>query len=160
MEIISPFVQVLVRHGFWAALGTAVFLALVMLLLMYGRAKINVMQADQAAAQAARIEEGRIRERDLASREAERLALIRELGESRKQHEIILTNHLAHDREERETQVTLLKEQAAKDEAIVSALREIAEDLKLHREEESNRSGKMLDKMEALRLEVARGKQA
>lgn len=146
----GPFHQVLVRYGLAAALLALIFLALVILAFMYGRAKINLMQSEQATNAAERAREAQDRATDTARRNAE-------ISRLHEQQNTIMVNHLEHDRHEREALVKVLSEISAKDDASIQTMRAIADDLKNHREEESRRSAEIHKQLNDIQLDIAKG---
>ena len=83
--------------------------------------------------------------------------MIGELAATRGQVNTFLTNHLAHLAEERKENQKVMGDicKALQEQTFLS--KAITDDIKAHREEEGERAGRILGKIEDLRLDVAKG---
>jgi len=70
------------------------------------------------------------------------------------QMEKLLTNHLEHDRQEREEMIKSLSAIRSGEELIVTALKEVAESVKDARAEASVRSSKLHERINAMHLDI------
>lgn len=148
----SVFGRTAEKYGLVAGILVLAIFASIAVLAYYAKAKIDLMRGETLQAQQERMQE-------LQSRDRERLAMIGELNTARQgvkemQEKLytLMTNHLEHDRDERSSLVQHLTEISARDAEQVQTMRVIADDIKLHREEENMRAGKMYEKMNLLEV--------
>ena len=94
-------------------------------------------------------------EREQASREEERRALVSEIATARQQNVFILENHLAHDAEDRKSIITAMANVQAKDDATVQALRELSCSIRDARTEAAEGSKTLNDRLTQIQIDLA-----
>jgi hypothetical protein len=127
--LVPPFLRLLGAYGPLVALVVVALLVGIILAFLYGRAKINMMAEDQRQRARERELEEQERLREGQARERERTELITEIKAARTrlealvgQQHVLMTNHLEHDRQEREALVKILTEQSIKTETTMDTM--------------------------------------
>lgn len=139
----SIFGQTAARYGPIMAIMAVIAFAVIALIAYYVKTKIELMRQETTARESERLTEVQARER-------ERQALVSELGITRERQNVLMTNHLKHDKLEREEIIKAMQEN-------ILTLRAISDDLKSHRTEEAARAGQFHEKLNEIHLEI-RGK--
>lgn len=130
--ISGVFAQTMAKYGLFAALMAAGILALIAVAAYYAKNRIDIMRADSA------------------SREGERAALIKSLDEARRDNMLIVTNHLAHDSEERKANMSFLAKLEAKEEAQIQAINKLSESVQKSDDNAAHRAKGMYEQLAKL----------
>lgn len=122
------------RFGILAGLLSLLGVAIIRVLAHYFTTRIDLMRrdADAQANERAAITQAREREHAL---------LAQEVRAGREKLELLMTNHLEHDRQEREALAVALTEFKAASQAHTAQMREFAEDIKNATLEMARRNG-------------------
>jgi hypothetical protein len=145
------FGRVLGQHGLVVACLAIAFLAVIVVAvpvaIYFAKTKLDLVRQDQVAVQA---ERGRTEQR----LDEERKALVAEVSAARHMVEdqqaklyTFMTNHLEHDRQEREALGLVLTETR-------EAMRAMSQDLRGHREEESGRAGQFHEELRDISTQI------
>ena len=145
--IVNTFLSVIQRYGLATALVAVALLVGVFVAMRYALARIETERAAQGASIA---REGASQ----AARDTAQAQLVRELESARLQNLKIVENHLAHDREEREAIVRALAKADSRDEAVVSALNELAQSIREDRAAAAAERKTFHERLNAIHLDV------
>lgn len=140
------FGQTVGRYGPGLAIVALLAFCIIGLAAYFLKTKIDLMRQGVLTADAERA-------RDHAEKVQERSYLLKQVDEAQAQTHTFMTNHLEHDRAEREALAKVLTETSC-------TLKAIADDLAGHRHEESERTGKVLAKLDEMHLDFAKGAKA
>ncbi len=130
--ISGVFAQTMAKYGLFAALMAVCIIALIAVAAYYAKNRIDIMRAESA------------------SRDGERMALISALDEARKQNMLIVTNHLAHDSEERQANMSFMAKLEAKEDATVGVINQLAESVKKSADDSYNRAKAVYEQLSKL----------
>lgn len=163
--IVSTFLRVIQQYGLATALVAVALLVGVFVAMRFALARIEAARADQAAAlerqareqtaaleaQRAALERERVAQ---VARDAAQAKLVQELEAARLQNLTIMTNHLAHDSDEREAVVRALAKADSRDEAMVAALNELAASIREDRAAATSERKAFHERLNAIHLDV------
>ena len=130
--ISGVFAQTMAKYGLFAALAAVCIIALVAVAAYYAKKRIDIMGAESS------------------SRDQERASLISELSEARKQNMLIISNHLAHDTEERKANLAFMAKLEAKEDATVGVINQLAESVKKSADDSYNRAKAVYEQLAKL----------
>lgn len=137
----TRFLEFATRYGLWKALFALSSVLGLAILAYYLKVKIEMLRTEATGAS----EE---RRKMIESREGDHRRLLEEVTKAREQNYIFTTNHLEHDRQEREQLGITMSQQ-------LSTLRAISEEIKTHRQEEAVRSSKTYEMLQDVRVGLA-----
>lgn len=146
----TAFGQTIAKYGPLAAVATVAALAVIVLFFLRQKAKIDIMRSRAAADQQAQVQEQQRRERESA-------AIVQGLNAMKDSQVMIMTNHLEHDRQEREAILKAIERNEAKEEATVQAIREMTNELRRQREAQDARDKELTKKLEEIHRAAAVG---